>query len=129
VGVGGTLNDLRRYGGGGIAACEEALELDPDLAMAWTYKGGALISLRRYDEGLAACERALALDANNPNAWNNKGAALYYLKCYEEAVQAYARTGAGGDSPSLEGRANPLRALGRTAEAQDAERRAKELGG
>ena len=66
-----------------------------------------------------------------PFAGNNKGNALYGLKRYDEALAAYERATALDSTFALAwwNKGYPLRALGREAEAQEAERRAQELGG
>ncbi len=67
----------------------------------------------------------------SPTAWSNKGAALDDLKRYEEALVAYDRALALDPkyrrTPGTT-RAIVLRRLGRTAEAEAAAKRAKELG-
>ena len=127
---GNALNGLKRYEEA-LVAYDRALALDPNVANAWNNKGNALHNLKRYEEALAAYDRALALDPNLANAWNNKGVALDDLEAHEEALVAYDRA-----LPSTRTTPKPgdgkgivlLRRLGRTAEAEAAERRAKELG-
>ena len=84
---GKALYDLKRYEEA-LAACEQALHIDPDYAYAHSGKGLALYYLERYEEALVACERALNLDPNNAFAYSGKGAALWGLKRYEEALVA-----------------------------------------
>src|SRR5258706_4363313 len=67
------------------------LALDPQYAKAWSNRGYALLSLKRYPEALAAYDRALALDPNEVDAWSNKGLALRSLKRHSEAVVAFDR--------------------------------------
>ena len=47
--------------GGEISACEQAVELDPESAVAWTRLAHALARTDRISEAIAACERALEL--------------------------------------------------------------------
>jgi tetratricopeptide (TPR) repeat protein len=126
-----------------LTACDQALALDEKSAWVWATKAVALNNLQRYQEALAACEHALALNPgydSTTTAWNNKGRALCGLKRYDEALAAYDRAlfqirdrslwgwDSSDDSMWGEawgGKARALRALGRTAEADEAERRSK----
>jgi tetratricopeptide (TPR) repeat protein len=127
-GKGSALYDLKRPSEA-LAACDRALALDPADAFAWNGKGNSLYDLKRYAEALEAYDRGF--DRNDPRDWRNKGNTLYALKRYAESLSVYEQ------SLSLEpesvrgwnGKALALRGLGRTAEAEAAERRAKELGG
>jgi tetratricopeptide (TPR) repeat protein len=113
-----------------LAAFDLALTLDQGLANAWYNKGTVLGKLKRYDEALAAFDRALALDPRKAVAWGNKGSVLLRLKEYQEALAVVDRALA--IDPSIVSnwsiKAKALRGLGRMAEADEAERRAKELG-
>jgi tetratricopeptide (TPR) repeat protein len=121
-----------------LTAFDRALALNDRNAAVWNNKGNALNELQRYaealdelgrdEEALAAYDRALALDPKNAGTWYNKGNALYDLKRYAEALVAYERGFDPNDWRDWSARANVLRALGRTAEAEAAEKRAKELG-
>jgi tetratricopeptide (TPR) repeat protein len=64
-------------------------------------------------------------------AWGTKGRALEGLKRYAEALAAFDHAVELNNAYAygLNGRARVLRALGRVAEAEEAERRAKALGG
>lgn len=72
-----------------LAACEQAILLDPNNTFAYSSKGAALNELKRYEEALEACEQATLLDPGNTLAYNNLGNALNELKRYEEALHAY----------------------------------------
>ena len=48
-----------------LAACEQAIRLDPNLAVAYSSKGIALSGLKRYDEATAAYLQAVRLDPKN----------------------------------------------------------------
>lgn len=126
------LYDLKRLDEA-LAVYERALALDPNYALAWDGKGTVLYELKRLDESLAAYECALARDPNFAFALHNKGFILSELKRHDEALAAYDRALALGlgqyESFAWENKATALRALGREAEAQEAEWRAKELGG
>ncbi len=114
-----------------LTAYEQALALDPKYAIAWNGNGNALMGLRRYAEALAAYEQALALDPKYAIAWNGKGTVLYSLKRYDEEIAAYQKALAIDPNYALAwtNMAITLRLLGRTQEAEEAEARAKALGG
>src|SRR5258708_10945607 len=87
---GATLRDLKRYEEA-LAACEQAIRLDPNFAKAYNGKGAALNDLKRYEEALAAYEQAIRLDPNFAFAYENKGDVLRDLKRYKEAEQAFEK--------------------------------------
>jgi tetratricopeptide (TPR) repeat protein len=87
---GNALNELKRYEEA-LAACEQAIRLDPNNAYAYTNKGIALNGLRRYEEALAACDQAIRLDPNNAYAYSGKGYALERLGRKKDAQQAFER--------------------------------------
>src|SRR6266700_1680195 len=72
-----------------VAACDQALQLNPAYAPAYTHKGAALTELDRFTEALAAYDRAILLDPANAWFYIRKGDALYYLKRYDDALVAY----------------------------------------
>ena len=109
---------------------QRATDRAPTNAAAWGELGRMLGELKRYAEALTAHDRALALNERQAAVWNNKGFALDGLGRREEAIAAYDRALAIGETAGrLKNKAITLRALGRVAEAEAAERRAKELGG
>jgi tetratricopeptide (TPR) repeat protein len=112
-----------------LAAYDRALALDPNDADARIGKGAALYGLQRLQEALVDSERALARDPNSAVAWYNQGAALENLNRFAEALAAYEHGFNPRDTRDWDGKARCLRALGRTREAEEAERRAKELRG
>lgn len=70
-----------------IRYAEQALAIDPEDCIAWSFKGASLARLGRAQEGLACVDHALALDAHFHPAWNSKGVLLHELRRYEEAIQ------------------------------------------
>lgn len=131
---GAALNSLKRSAEA-VTAFDRALALDRNYAAAWRSKGLALYSLSRYEEALAAVDHGMALDPNNATAvaasWVIKGAALNGLRRYSEALVAADRALALNPTLAMAwtSKANSLRALGNKREAEQAERRAKELVG
>jgi len=107
---------------GADSASQKALELDPDLAEAHASRGFALSLNRRYDEARERFETALKL---NPKLY--EAHYLYARACvqegkFEEAArhfEAAARTRP-EDYQSLFLMSSPLRALGRTKDAEAA---------
>ena len=112
-----------------LTAYDRSLALDPRNAFSWSNKGLTLNKLARYDQALEVLDRALTLDPGNARTWNNKADTLNQLMRYQEALEALDRALALGESAGRWAhKAMILRALGRTTEAEAAERRAKELG-
>ena len=85
-----TLGNQGRYEEA-LSACEKAIELDPNLTMAWNNKAAALLGLNRNDEALLALEKAIVLNPKLALAWNNKGDALKALGRITEADAAFAK--------------------------------------
>ena len=110
-----------------LASYDQALAHDPSLAFLWSERGRVLAHLERYSDALAAYDEALALNAAYVSAWVNKGKMLDILKRYDEALVAYDKANALDPyyPYGWVGRAATLRKLGRTAEAEEAERRAE----
>src|ERR1700691_5795270 len=57
----------------GLKAFQQAVELDPKLAVARPNEAIAFLNLQKVDEAKAALEAALKQDPKNPNAWYNLG--------------------------------------------------------
>jgi tetratricopeptide (TPR) repeat protein len=72
-----------------LTAYEQAIEIDPLNALAYSNKGAALYALNRYSEALMAYEEAEQLDAENSLLQQGKGKTLYKLHHYEEALAAF----------------------------------------
>ena len=73
----------------GLRVSDQAIQLKPDYAEAWSNRGNALQDLKRYEEALASHERALELKPDYAEGWSNKGAVLNELKRYDEAIAHY----------------------------------------
>ncbi|EKD09320.1 MAG: tetratricopeptide repeat protein [Limnospira sp. PMC 1291.21] len=72
-----------------IAACDRALEINPDLDEAWYQKGNALVRLQQYSQALECYDRALKIQPQRSDAWYNRGNVLVRLKRYSPALEAY----------------------------------------
>jgi len=123
------LNDLKRYEEA-LAACDQAIRLDPNFVGAYYSKGYALNDLKRYEEALAAYDQAIRLDPNFAKAYNNKGIALYNLKRYEEAIAVYDQAIRldPNFAKAYNNKGIALERLGKKTEAQQAHARARQLG-
>jgi tetratricopeptide (TPR) repeat protein len=107
-----------------LLAIVKALALDSNFAYAWNHKGNTLRLIGRYDEAMQAVDRSLALDQRNAAAWTTKGEILNDQRRYGEALP-YLETALTMDEQLLDAwraKAAALRAPGREAEAQEAER-------
>src|SRR5579859_7980732 len=70
-----------------LAACEQAIVLEPDNAELYKQKGNLLCALKHYEQAVVVYEQALFLNPNLAVAYNNMGYALCLLKRYEEALE------------------------------------------
>ena len=69
-----------------LISLEQAIQLDPQLALAHNNKGMALWSLNRHEEALISLEQAIQLDPQLALVHNNKGLVLESLNRHEEAL-------------------------------------------
>jgi tetratricopeptide (TPR) repeat protein len=67
---------------------DQAIEVDPNCAVAWNNKGLALNNLEEYFEAIECYDKALKIDPNCATAWNNKGFILSPIRKYE-AIECY----------------------------------------
>jgi tetratricopeptide (TPR) repeat protein len=72
-----------------LGTYEQAILLDPDMALAHHGRGNVLREVGRADEALAAYERASQLDPGLAPAHNGRGFMLQTLGRYHEALEAY----------------------------------------
>ena len=75
-----------------ISAFDEAIEIDPQYAAAWCYKGWAFQQLERYNDALEAYNRAIDLNPKDANVWFGKGYALGKQGELNESIKAYDKT-------------------------------------
>jgi len=101
-----------------LAACEQALALDPEDASAWYNKGEVLDMLERNEEALDALEKAMSLNPENASAWFTKSKVLGKLGRNEEALVAVEQAPALNSLKALvlTGRGAVLGSLGRFEE-------------
>ena len=62
-----------------IRYLDEAIELDPNYAIAWNNRGYALDNLGKFEEGIYCYDKALELDPNLTVAQENKDLAYKRL--------------------------------------------------
>ena len=102
----------------GEAACEKALQLDPNLAEALVARARIVYSQRKHEEGIALAKRAISLKPDCEGAYNVLGRAYFASGKFKEAVElAEKAVEANGDDynvfiPIV----NALERLGMTAE-------------
>lgn len=68
---------------------DKSLEINPENADIWSYKGSALYILGRYEEALDAFDKSLEINPKNENVWSFKGSTLYILDRLEKALRAF----------------------------------------
>jgi serine/threonine protein kinase/tetratricopeptide (TPR) repeat protein len=114
---------------GAESASRRALELDPELAEAHASRGFALSLRRQYDEAREEFQTALRLDPKLYEAYYLYARACMQEGRLEDAVRNFADAHRvrPEDYQALQLMSMPLRALGRTAEAEDALRRSLEV--
>ncbi|MGE5456929.1 MAG: tetratricopeptide repeat protein [Methanococcaceae archaeon] len=66
-----------------------ALEINPDDADIWGYKGSILYRLEKYEEAIEACNEAIDISPKNASVWAIRGSALYMLDKPKEALKAF----------------------------------------
>jgi len=75
----------------GLKAFQQAVEIDPRLAIARLNEAIAFLNLQKVDEAKAALEAALKQDPKNPNAWYNLGMLAKNTGDAPAAIDAFKR--------------------------------------
>lgn len=75
----------------GLAALQEAVELDPDNAMYRNALGVTQLQLRRWPEAQAQFEKAIQLDPAYAEAYHNLGLAMAAQNRLDQAIASYRR--------------------------------------
>jgi tetratricopeptide (TPR) repeat protein len=68
---------------------DKALEINPNIADAYSNKGNSLSKLGRYDEAIASYDKALGINPRYAHAYNGKGVSLSNLGREKEAIASY----------------------------------------
>jgi len=69
----------------------QALQLNPSYAKAYTLRAVAYIQLEDYQGAVGDCTQALRLDPNVADAYNNRGVAYSQLRDYQRAVTDFTQ--------------------------------------
>jgi adenylate cyclase len=111
-----------------LAASDEALRLDPDLAEAHVARANVLAGLGRHDEADASFRRATALAPGLRDAWFYYGRFLFWVQRYAEAAVAFEESARRNpdDYDSLTLAAMPYERLKQADNARSARKRAVE---
>ena len=111
-----------------LAASDEALRLDPDLAEAHVARANVLAGLGRNDEADASFRRATAIAPGLRDAWYYYGRFLFSLERYADAARAFEESARRNpdDYDSLTLAAMPYERLNQPANARAARNRAVE---
>jgi len=72
-----------------VAAYQQSLTLDPNLAQTYQNLGKVLGRLRRFDEAIACFDRAILLSPGYGNAYKNKARAQYWKGDIQAALQSH----------------------------------------
>jgi len=68
----------------------EAIELDPDYALAYFKRAVAFRILGDYEQAIADYDQAIRIDPKESNAYNNRGWCYFNLGDYEQAIADYS---------------------------------------
>ena len=66
--------------------CDRAIELDPELVLAYNNRGYAYAALGEYEKAIADCDQAIELDPEMAMAYSNRGGTYLNLGEYEKAI-------------------------------------------
>jgi tetratricopeptide (TPR) repeat protein len=72
-----------------IASFDKAIEIDPEMASAWSNRAFVQISIQDFTSAESSIDRSLAIDPNFAPAWANRGLLLFNKKRYTESVAAF----------------------------------------
>jgi tetratricopeptide (TPR) repeat protein len=84
-----------------LAACDEAIALDPNNAPVHNTRGNALAGLGRLEDSLAAYDQAIALDPSYAAFHTGRGGTLFGLGRLEDALAAFDEAVALGPSHAI----------------------------
>ena len=67
----------------------DAIERDPQSALACFNRGLALLDAKDYRRAIEDFSRAISLDENNPQFYNARGSAYFYLNRKDDALKEF----------------------------------------
>jgi tetratricopeptide (TPR) repeat protein len=65
---------------------DEIIQLNPDNASAYAYRGRVYQRQGNYDQAIADCDKAISLNPNEPMAYFTRGTSHYGKRNYEQAI-------------------------------------------
>lgn len=74
-----------------IELYNKVLEIDPNYAKVYSWRAGAYISLKDYEQAIDDCNKCIELKPRYSEVYNNRGCAYYDLGQYEQAIQDYSK--------------------------------------
>ena len=86
----GRIYDLQFDGEAGVAECETAIGLNPNLAIAHHELGFVLNSVGRYADAVSCFDQAIRLSPNDPSRWNFyllRGFSMYAIGELETSIK------------------------------------------
>ena len=96
---GGTAKDAKSYIDQGvnlikkgqyneaIVSLDQAIQIDPNYALAYNYRGLAYFRTKSFDKALTDFDKAIQLDPNLAVAYNNRAYAYFQKKDYGKAEE------------------------------------------
>ncbi len=108
---------------------DKAVQLKPDAAVLWRFRGNALANLERREQAVLSFQQALKFDPRDRDAACNSGALLFQLGRLDEALSCFNLCDRlqGDHAPTLQKRALALSGLERFEEAMADSKRAHAL--
>ncbi|MFN7759506.1 MAG: tetratricopeptide repeat protein [Pseudanabaena sp.] len=83
--IGNLFGSLKKYEEA-ITDYDKAIELNPNLAQAWSLRGSANAILQRYEKATVDYDKAIELNLNDAQIWTARGLIKENLQRYEEAI-------------------------------------------
>jgi Flp pilus assembly protein TadD len=75
-----------RTSGSALSDCNQAIQLDPKNALAYTNRCAAHINKGETDQALSDCNQAILLDPKNAMAFHNRAAWYFAKGDYDRAI-------------------------------------------
>ena len=74
-----------------IVCLDRVIRINPNIPIAWHFKGCALNVLGQFQEAIICLEKTIELHQNWCETWNQKGIAYANLKKYFEAITCFEK--------------------------------------